>query len=183
MMISGQRVASPPKLRLAVSRRGRAALSEENMEELREAFNLFDTDKRGFIDPRELKAAMRALGFEVKKEHVRRLLAESGKEGNSNVSFEDFCDMLASRMGEKGSKEEVYKIFKLFDEDNTGKVTFRDLKRIAQELSENLTDEELQEMITEADRNGDGVLDFEEFYRVMRKRGSDPLSDDYDSDY
>lgn len=175
------RNTSPPKPVRPAAKRGRAALSEENLEELREAFNLFDTDRRGFIDPRELKAAMRALGFDVKKEQVRRMLAEAGKDPTSSVAFDDFCEMLATRMSEKGSKEEVMKIFKLFDDDNTGKISFRNLKRVAQELGESLTDEELQEMIDEADRNGDGLLDFDEFYRVMRKRGTDPLSD-YDSD-
>ncbi|CAM9664561.1 unnamed protein product [Phaeothamnion confervicola] len=72
------------------------------------------------------------------------------------------------------------KIFALFDEDNTGGITFRNLKRVATELGENLTDEELQEMIEEADRDQDGVVNSEEFYRVMRKR-EDPL-DDLDSD-
>ena len=180
-MIRPRNISPPKPVRPTAVRRGRAALSEENLEELREAFNLFDTDRRGFIDPRELKAAMRALGFDVKKEHVRRILAEGGKDSTSNVSFDDFCDLLASRMSEKGSKDEVMKVFRLFDDDGTGKISFRNLKRVSQDLGENLTDEELQEMIDEADRNGDGVLDFDEFYRVMRKRGTDPLSD-YDSD-
>jgi len=61
------------------------------------------------------------------------------------------------------------------------RISFRNLKRVATELGENLTDEELQEMIDEADRDGDGVINDEEFFRVMRKRGNNPL-DDIDSD-
>ena len=48
------------------------------------------------------------------------------------------------------------KAFRLFDPNGTGRITFTNLKRVATELGENLTDEELQEMITEADRDGDG---------------------------
>ena len=172
---------SPPLPVRPVARKGRSALTEEHLEELREAFNLFDTDRRGAIDARELKAAMRALGFDVKKDQVRKMLADIGRDASSSVGFDDFCELMASRMSEKGSREEVMKVFKLFDDDGTGKVTFRDLKRVAQELGEGLTDEELQEMIDEADRDGDGMLSFDEFYRVMRRRGSDPLSD-FDSD-
>jgi centrin-1 len=73
------------------------------------------------------------------------------------------------------------KVFELFDDDNSGKISFRNLKRVANELGENLTDEELQEMIDEADRDGDGVINEDEFYRVMKKRGTNPL-DDMDSD-
>ena len=61
------------------------------------------------------------------------------------------------------------KAFRLFDDDETGKITFKNLKRVCKELGESLTDEELQEMIDEADRDGDGEINQDEFLRVMRK--------------
>ncbi|CAB0041498.1 unnamed protein product [Trichogramma brassicae] len=76
---------------------------------------------------------------------------------------------MASKMSEKDAKEEVLKAFQLFDDDGTGKITFKNLKRVAKELGENLTDEELQEMIDEADRDGDGEISQEEFLRIMKK--------------
>eukprot|EP00811_Abedinium_folium_P024474 NODE_34397_length_258_cov_5.755725.p3 GENE.NODE_34397_length_258_cov_5.755725~~NODE_34397_length_258_cov_5.755725.p3 ORF type:complete len:81 (+),score=36.55 NODE_34397_length_258_cov_5.755725:3-245(+) len=66
-------------------------------------------------------------------------------------------------------KEEILKAFKLFDDDNTKKISFRNLKRVAKELGERMTDEELQEMIDEADRDGDGEVNEEEFLRIMKK--------------
>ena len=71
--------------------------------------------------------------------------------------------------GEKDSKEEILKAFRLFDDDETGKISFKNLKRVAKELGENMTDEELQEMIDEADRDGDGEINEEEFMRIMKK--------------
>ena len=50
-----------------------------------------------------------------------------------------------------------------------GFITFKNLKRVAKELGENLTDEEIQEMIDEADRDGDGQVSEEEFFRIMKK--------------
>ena len=61
------------------------------------------------------------------------------------------------------------KAFRLFDDDNTGKISLKNLKRVARELGEAMTEEELQEMIDEADRNGDGEIDEEEFVRIMKK--------------
>jgi centrin-1 len=156
-------------------------LDDEQVEELREAFNLFDTEHCGNIDARELKAALRALGFEVKKEDVRRMLSDVGKDPSEPINFNDFQEMMRGRMPDKNSREEINKVFALFDEEDKGKISFRNLKRISQELGETLSDAELQEMIEEADRDGDGLINPEEFYRVMRKRGGNPL-DDWDSD-
>jgi centrin-1 len=161
--------------------RQKQGLDDEQIEELREAFNLFDTEHSSTIDARELKAALRALGFEVKKEDVRRMLSDVGKDPSTPIDFNDFQEMMRGRMPDKNSRAEIDKVFALFDEDETGKISFRNLKRISAELGENLTDEELKEMIEEADRDGDGLINPEEFYRVMRKRGGNPL-DDWDSD-
>ena len=51
----------------------------------------------------------------------------------------------------------------------TGKISYKNLKRVAKELGENLTDDELQEMIDEADRDGDGEINQDEFLRIMKK--------------
>ena len=66
-------------------------LSEEQIEEIREAFNLFDTDHSGSIDYRELKAAMRALGFEVKKEELRKMITDIDADGSGNVRRARSC--------------------------------------------------------------------------------------------
>ncbi|XP_033016828.1 caltractin-like [Lacerta agilis] len=144
-------------------------LSEEQKQEVREAFELFDTDGSGTIDVKELKVAMRALGFEPKKEEVRKMVADIGKEGSCVIEFEDFLTMMTQKMNEKDTKEEILKAFRLFDDDGTGKISFKNLKRVSKELGENLTDEELQEMIDEADRDGDGEIDEQEFLRIMKK--------------
>uniref|UniRef100_A0A8C5CG09 EF-hand domain-containing protein n=1 Tax=Gadus morhua TaxID=8049 RepID=A0A8C5CG09_GADMO len=120
-------------------------LTEEQKQEIREAFDLFDTDGTGTIDVKELKVAMRALGFEPKKEEIKKMISEK-----------DFT-------------EEILKAFRLFDDDCTGRISFKNLKRVAKELGENLTDEELQEMIDEADRDGDGEVNEQEFLRIMKK--------------
>lgn len=112
---------------------------------------------------------MRALGFEPKKEEIKKMIADIDKDGSGTIDFEEFLQMMTAKMGERDSREEIMKAFKLFDDDNTGFITLKNLKRVAKELGENLTDEELQEMIDEADRNGDGQIDEEEFYRIMKK--------------
>ena len=144
-------------------------LTEEQKQEIREAFDLFDTDGSGTIDAKELKVAMRALGFEPKKEEIKKMISDIDKDGNGTIDFNEFLDMMTAKMSEKDSREEILKAFRLFDDDEKGKICFRNLKRVAKELGETMTDEELVEMIEEADRDGDGEINEEEFLRIMKK--------------
>lgn len=144
-------------------------LSEEQRNDIKEAFDLFDTSGTGVIDIKELKVAIRALGFEPKKEEIKKMIADIDKDGSGKLSFSDFLALMTVKMAEKDTKEEILKAFRLFDDDETGTISFKNLKRVAKELGENLTDEELQEMIEEADRDGDGEVNKEEFLRIMQK--------------
>jgi centrin-1 len=73
-------------------------LDEEELEEIKEAFSLFDADHTGSIDVRELKAAMRALGFQVKKAEIRQMLADIDKDDSGSVDLEEFTEMMTSKM-------------------------------------------------------------------------------------
>ena len=147
----------------------RTELTEEQKQEIKEAFDLFDTDGSGNIDSKELKVAMRALGFEPKREEIKKLISEVDKDGSGVIDFNEFLDMMTAKMAERDPREEMMKAFRLFDDDETGKISFKNLKRVAKELGENMTDDEIAEMIEEADRDGDGEIGEEEFFRIMRK--------------
>lgn len=163
-------VCVPFNLRLKRIAKGKKfELTEEQKQEIREAFDLFDTDGSGTIDAKELKVAMRALGFEPKKEEIKKMISDIDKDGSGTIDFSEFLEMMTSKMSERDSREEILKAFRLFDDDETGKISFRNLKRVAKELGENMTDEELQEMIDEADRDGDGEISEDEFLRIMKK--------------
>ncbi|NWR90541.1 CETN1 protein, partial [Furnarius figulus] len=149
----------------------RPGLPEALPREIRDAFELFHTDRSGSIDTRELKVAMRALGFQPKKEEIKQIISDIDKEGTGRISFDDFLAVMTQKMAEKDYKEEILKAFKLFDDDETGKISLQNLKRVAKELGENLTDEELQKMIYQGDRNGDGEVDEQDFLWIMKKTG------------
>ena len=157
------------------NQRPKTAIHQDILDELKEAFVLFDSENKGLLDGRELKSAIRALGFDVKKDQIRKMMSDLGKEPSDSIKFEEFVICMKDRMQDKGTREEVMKIFALFDDEQTGKITFRNLKRVAMEIGESISDEDLREMIEEADRDGDGALNFEEFYRIMKRRNTDPL--------
>ena len=153
----------------APKRRHRVELSDEQRQEIKEAFELFDTDKTGTIDYHELKVAMRALGFDVKKQEVLQLMREYDRDGAGQIEYPDFLEIMTHKIQERDPVEEILKAFKLFDEDNTGRISVRNLRRVARELGENLNDDELQAMIDEFDRDGDGEINETEFLGIMKQ--------------
>eukprot|EP00500_Bicosoecida_sp_ms1_P000410 CAMPEP_0203809062 /NCGR_PEP_ID=MMETSP0115-20131106/2023_1 /ASSEMBLY_ACC=CAM_ASM_000227 /TAXON_ID=33651 /ORGANISM="Bicosoecid sp, Strain ms1" /LENGTH=216 /DNA_ID=CAMNT_0050717775 /DNA_START=21 /DNA_END=672 /DNA_ORIENTATION=+ len=148
----------------------RPGLSEEEIEEIKEAFNLFDTDGSGTIDPKELKAAMQSLGFEAKNATIYQMIGDIDKDGSGSIDFEEFLDMMTAKMSDKDSRADIMKVFNLFDDDQTGKITLRNLKRVAKELGETMTEAELVEMIERADTDQDGEISPDEFYVIMTKK-------------
>jgi hypothetical protein len=84
------------------------------------------------------------MGFEPKREEVRRMIAESDREGSGTISFDTFKAVMASKMHTRDPKEESIKAFRLFDDDETGTISLKNLRRVAKELGENMTDDELQ---------------------------------------
>ena len=72
-------------------------------------------------------------------------------------------------MGDKESKDGINKIFDLFDEDNSGSINIANLKKVAKELGETMTVEELSEMLERAASNGKDISR-EDFYNIMTKK-------------
>ena len=71
------------------------------------------------------------------------------------------------------NKDDILKVFRLFDDDDSGAITLNDLLRVSRELGETMTPAELKEMIDRADLDGDGVISPEEFVNIMTKRSFD----------
>lgn len=151
----------------------RPELTDEQKQEIKEAFELFDTDKDGFVDYHELKVAMRALGFDLKKAEVLKILRDHDKTGHGLMDFENFAkisaysrlrrglsltveslrhtcmrvlsprDSVSERILARDPMEEIRRAFQLFDDDNTGKISLRNLRRVAKEIGDRLEDDEL----------------------------------------
>lgn len=147
-------------------------LTEDEVLEIKEAFDLFDNDKSGEIDIEELKQALKNLGIDAKNQTLQNMMTDLDKNQSGKIDFEEFIDMMTAKMSDRDTREDLEKVFKLFlgDDDKADKIALKHLKRVAKELNENMSDEELNEMITRADLDRDGYVDFNEFYSIMTKK-------------
>ncbi|RAL51548.1 hypothetical protein DM860_011050 [Cuscuta australis] len=147
-------------------------LTQQKRQEIRECFELFDTDNSGTIDAKELNVAMRALGFEATEEEIKRMIAEVDKDGSGAIDFEEFEHMMSNKFGERNTKEELAKAFNIIDKDNNGKISAADIQKISRELGEQFSDAEIALMIQGADQDGDGEVTLPDFMDIMGRTSS-----------
>ncbi|EDR09945.1 uncharacterized protein LACBIDRAFT_318309 [Laccaria bicolor S238N-H82] len=142
-------------------------LSKEQIDSYREAFSLFDKDGDGTITAKELGIVMRSLGQNPTEAELQDMVNEVDKDGNGTIDFEEFLDMMSRNAVDENAEEEMRQAFLVFDKDGSGQISKSELKQVMRSLGEYLTDQEVEEMIREADGDGDGEIDFQEFQRMM----------------
>lgn len=136
-------------------------------EELKEAFSMFDNDKDGQITVVELGKVMEKLGQKLSRSELEKMISKIDKNGNGSINYKDFKTMMQVQLEQKSTDDEIRQAFELFDKDKDGKISPIELKEVMQSLGENLTDQDVKDMIAEADQNGDGYINFNEFKRMM----------------
>ena len=99
-------------------------------------------------------------------------MREYDRDGSGQIEYPDFLEIMTSKIQERDPVEEILKAFKLFDDDNTGAISVKNLRRVARELGENLQDDELQAMIDEFDKDEDGMINENEFLSIMKQTSS-----------
>ncbi|KAL2510936.1 Calmodulin-5 [Abeliophyllum distichum] len=142
-------------------------LTGEQVSEFKEAFSLFDKDGDGCITTKELGTVMRSLGQNPTEAELQDMINEVDADGNGTIDFPEFLNLMARKMKDTDSEEELKEAFRVFDKDQNGFISAAELRHVMTNLGEKLTDEEVDEMIREADVDGDGQINYEEFVKIM----------------
>jgi calmodulin len=142
-------------------------LTPEQIAEFREAFNIFDKDGDGRITAKELGTVMRSLGQNPSEAELQDMVNQVDLDGNGTIEFDEFLYMMSRQMRDGDTEEDIKAAFRVFDKDGDGKITTAELTHIMKNLGEPLTQEEVDEMIAQADTNKDGIIDYGEFVHLM----------------
>ena len=139
-------------------------LSQREMDELRAAFSVFDRHHSGSVSTSFLLSCLASLGYASSHQLVYSLLSAIPL---TSLTFDDFLSLMTARVGEGSSREEVNRVFALFDEGGKGWLEEADLDRITQLVGQRLSHRERKELMQRADTDGDGVVSQEEFFNLM----------------
>eukprot|EP01088_Endostelium_zonatum_P004444 TRINITY_DN15695_c0_g1_i1.p1 TRINITY_DN15695_c0_g1~~TRINITY_DN15695_c0_g1_i1.p1 ORF type:complete len:150 (-),score=44.69 TRINITY_DN15695_c0_g1_i1:98-547(-) len=145
-------------------------LSEEQIAEFKEAFALFDKNGDGSITSKELGIVMRSLGLHPTESDLREMIQEVDTDKSGNIDFTEFLGMMARKMQDSEGEEEIRDAFKVFDKEGNGSISAAELRHVLTHLGEKLSEEEVDELIREADVDGDGQINYEEFIKMMTSK-------------
>ena len=139
-------------------------------DEIKDAFEFFDSNGTGKIDAREIRGAMQSIGFDETNPTVYEVITELDNPRNKNTggaSFSDFCQTVNYRVPEKETTEDLRRVFNLFlDDPNSNTTSLESIKRVADELGENIEEIELNAMLNKASKAG-ARLTFDDFVAIM----------------
>lgn len=146
-------------------------LTLEELEECREAFDMYDKDNDGIITTKDAKPAMRALGHNpnsVVLEKIKEIEIESeDADGEGKLKYHDFLDLVCQQIRYSFTAEDFLEDFKAIDVNNDGTISKLELRNYLESLGMPFSDREIDEIVDDADLNNDGTIDYNEFVIMM----------------
>ena len=133
-------------------------------------FRKFDSNGDGQISRQELAALFESLGHAPTDDELDRMMAEADADGDGYISLDEFAALNATGDSDDAMEEDLRDAFKVFDADGSGAISAAELARVLHGLGEKATVSQCRRMIEGVDKNGDGLINFEEF-KVMMARG------------
>ncbi|GLV35099.1 Troponin C at 25D [Carabus blaptoides fortunei] len=137
---------------------------------MRKAFQMFDTQKAGFIETLKIATILNTMGQMFDDAELNNLIEENDPEGAGRVNFDGFCNIAGHFLEEEDDEamqQELKEAFRLYDREGNGYITTGTLKEILKALDDKLSNTELDGIIAEIDTDGSGTVDFDEFMEMM----------------
>ena len=139
----------------------------QDKDKYKKIFEIYDNNKDGNVNSIELANILKAININVSDEEIRDIIFELDLEGNGEINYEDFLTIVKRREKNVDKEEEVLNAFKLFDKEGNGLININELKHIMLTVGNNITEEELNDLLKEADTDNDGYINYEEFIRSL----------------
>ena len=142
-------------------------ITDQQRKDFQDIFDQFDKDKDGKISAKELENAMVSMGQNPTNEEIKEMMEEVDLNKDGKIDFEEFLSLMTRNSPETQTEDEVINAFRVFDKEGNGLISSAELKHIMMTIGDKMTEEEADEMVNEADIDEDGMINYEEFVRMM----------------
>jgi myosin regulatory light chain 12 len=146
-----------------------AMFDQDQIQEFKEAFNMIDQNRDGFIDNDDLKDMLASLGKEVTDEYLDEMM----NQAPGAINFTMFLTLFGERLQGTDPEDVIRNAFACFDEANAGKIHEDYLREILTTFGDRFTDDQVDDMYKEAPIK-DGMFDYGEFTRILKHGAKDP---------
>ncbi len=126
-----------------------ANLTEEQIAEFKEAFQIFDKDGDGSITTKELGTVMRSLGQIPSEETLNQMIQEVDQDGSGTIDFKEFLGLMEKKLRENDTEDELIEAFRVFDRDGNGLISAQELRFVMTTAGEKLQEDEIDDLIRE----------------------------------
>merc|ERR1719181_1260993 len=142
--------------------------TDDQKKEFRKNFNLFDKKRTGSIPIADMGTVLRSLGQNPTEAELAALVEEVDKDKSGTIEFDEFVDLMArTNKTQEQMEEEIKNAFLTFDADGSGFITREELIETLTTMGDPVDEETITGMIQEADVDGDGKINYEEFTKIM----------------
>jgi len=142
-------------------------ISEKQFNDAHQAFKLHDKSDKGSVSTKDVASVFKSLALHVKDEKLQLWVDEMDEDARGEIQWENFKILFERKVQEDEDERELRSAFRVLDKNNQGEIDVEDLRWILRSLGDDLTDEEIQDMINETDTDGSGTVDYEEFSKLM----------------
>jgi len=146
---------------------GEFKISEKQYSDAQRTFELFDKKGDGTVSTKDLAQIFKSLALQADATKLKDWADEADEEATGALKWEQFKFIFESKLREDEDERELKEAFRVLDKNNKGVIDVKDLKWILKSLGDDLTDDEIDDMIAETDTDGSGTVDYDEFHQLM----------------
>lgn len=144
-----------------------SSLEEDKIKECRIVFDEFDKDKDGNILTSDLGDVMRIVGAAPSEEEIDQIIEEIESNGDNLVNFETFLKIFENQLQNQDSEEDIINEFKKLDNNGNGTINENDLRKLMSNYENALSENEIEQILEEANVDEDGNIDYIRFTQVL----------------
>lgn len=157
-------------------------LSEEQIQEYKDAFYMFDRDNNGYITTNELNSIMRTLGFNPTEDDLQQMIFTVDYDGDGRLNMEEYIQLMEQQKKPEEKEEDIIQAFRVFDSENKGYIDSSELRELLENMDWKVSADDLKDLITSANLHQDRKISLDEFAWLVEPEGMPVIEDKEDNE-